>query len=184
MALVAGGREKAFDELYGRYAARMLAFFYRKLDRDAQKAQDFLQDLFLKIAEKPGYFDISKSFVVWIYTVAYNMCKNEYRKMAVRGGGTARTDVSELANLPDLSAAKVSEKLDRDFFADSLHKALEGLDEKHQTAFILRYNDNLSIRQISLVLECAEGTVKSRLFYALKKLSSELTVFDPHREEK
>jgi len=184
MALVAGGREKAFDELYGRYAPRMLAFFYRKLDRDEQKAQDFLQDLFLKIAEKPRYFDTSKTFGVWIYTVAYNLCKNEYRRKAVRGGGTASADLRGLTNLPDLSTAKITEKLDRDLFFDNLHKALAGLDEKHQTAFILRYNDNLSIREISLVLECAEGTVKSRLFYALKKLSLELTVFDPHRQEK
>lgn len=177
MALVTGGREKAFDELYRRYGKRMLAFFYQKLNQDEQKAQDFLQDLFFKIAEKPYFFDTGKSFVIWIYTLAYNMCKNEYRRTARRGHSLNADDLLDVA---DASTANVSEKLDRDFFIDSLNREIEKLDEKHQTAFLLRYHDNLSIREISQVLECAEGTVKSRLFYTLQKLSAALTVFDPH----
>lgn len=181
MTLVTGGKENAFEELYLRYAKRMLSFFYRKLNQDEQKSQDFLQDLFLKIAEKPHFFDTEKKFIVWIYTVAYNMCKNEYRRNSIRG---RQANADDFIDVPDASAINIPEKLDQDLFINSLNREVEKLDEKHQTTFILRYNDNLTIREISQILACSEGTVKSRLFYALKKLAAKLPFFDPHGETK
>ena len=76
MLYVLQGKEKAFTELYTRYAKPMLYFFYQRLYQDEPKAQDFLQDLFLKIIEKPQLFDRDKKFKTWLYTVATNMCKN------------------------------------------------------------------------------------------------------------
>ena len=80
MLFISHGKEKAFNELYGRYSRKMLFFFHSKLFKNQEKANDFLQDLFLKIIENPQSFDSSKNFSIWIYTVANNMCKNEYRK--------------------------------------------------------------------------------------------------------
>jgi RNA polymerase sigma-70 factor (ECF subfamily) len=84
MSLVKTGREMAFEELYQRYSKRMLFYFHRNFYGDGEKAQDFLQDLFLKIIEKSNYFDVNKKFSTWIYTLASNLCKNEFRKNAVR----------------------------------------------------------------------------------------------------
>jgi RNA polymerase sigma-70 factor, ECF subfamily len=52
------------------------------------------------------------------------------------------------------------------------------LDEKHRSVFILRFQEEMSIKEISESLGISEGTVKSRLFYTLKKLSDKLKVFD------
>ena len=49
----------AFNELYDRYANKLLNYFYRMLNGNKQKAQDFLQDLFTKIIEKPTVYDFS-----------------------------------------------------------------------------------------------------------------------------
>ena len=53
MLYMTKGKEKAFDELYKRYSKKIVFFFYQRLYQDNEKAQDFLQDLFLKIIEKP-----------------------------------------------------------------------------------------------------------------------------------
>ncbi len=74
----------AFDELYERYSTRLLHYFYRMLGKETEKAQDFLQDLLLKIVEKPHLFDTRQRFSTWVYTIASNMCKNEYRRLQVR----------------------------------------------------------------------------------------------------
>jgi RNA polymerase sigma-70 factor (ECF subfamily) len=78
------GNTGAFDELYRRYNRRLLLYFYRMLGGDSEKAQDFLQDLFLKIFEKNNLFRNEARFSSWIFTVAHNMCKNEYRWLSVR----------------------------------------------------------------------------------------------------
>jgi RNA polymerase sigma factor (sigma-70 family) len=49
-----------------------------------RKARDFTQDLFSKLIQKPDSFDENRSFKTWLYSIAHNMCKNEYAKMEVR----------------------------------------------------------------------------------------------------
>jgi RNA polymerase sigma-70 factor (ECF subfamily) len=78
------GDTDAFNELYLRYHKRLLYYFYRMLGNSSEKAQDFLQDIFVKIIDHPESFNISRKFSTWIFSVAHNMCKNEYRRLAVR----------------------------------------------------------------------------------------------------
>src|SRR3984957_12835960 len=73
------GETLAFDELYKRYSKPLLGYFVRMLNYDKPKAQDALHDLFMKVIEKPHLFDTSKPFRTWIYTIAYNNCKNQYK---------------------------------------------------------------------------------------------------------
>src|ERR1700744_1321657 len=73
------GEASAFDELYTRYSKRLLGYFIRMLNFDKEKAQDSLHDVFLKIIEKPEQFDRTRSFKSWVFTIAYNTCKNHYK---------------------------------------------------------------------------------------------------------
>ena len=84
MKKLIGGDKRAFDEIYSRYAAPLLSYFMRMLWRDREKAEDFVHDLFAKIIKNPAYFDPERSFKTWVFTVANNMCKNEYKKKEVR----------------------------------------------------------------------------------------------------
>ncbi|MEZ4826964.1 MAG: RNA polymerase sigma factor [Bacteroidia bacterium] len=175
MKLVAEHDERGFDELYRRYADRMLHYFWRTLNRDEEKAQDFLQELFTKIVEKPYLFQTDKRFSTWIYSVASNMVKNEYRSREVR---------KIMTNMDDMSYLQVVENpdensIDRRLFALQLENELENLSDNHRDVFVLRYQEDLSIREISEVMGCSEGTIKSRLFYSLRKLANGLKTFDP-----
>ncbi len=174
MLLLRKGRKEAFSILYERYADKLVSFFYRMLNKDNEKAQDFMHDLFVKIIENPASFDTGKRFDTWIFHIAYNMCKNEYRKMTVRDEYRDR----QIYKLP-YSEESVKNKIDQQKFSEELNESLGSLDEKHRTVFILRYQQDLSLKEIAGILDCPEGTVKSRLFKAIKVLSEKLIVFDP-----
>ena len=181
MAYVVKGKHPAFEELYSRYSKPLLRVFYRQLYQDEEKAQDFLQDLFLKVIEKAASFERDKKFKVWLYAMASNMCKNEYRKNEVRGHQVVDFDFTAIM---DNSSSALLGKFDRSLFNKMLREELGKMDELQSLTFAMRYQDHLSVKEISEIMECAEGTVKSRLFYTLKKLSSGLNIFNPYKESK
>jgi len=164
---------EAFSVLYDRYAGEMVNFFYSRLGQDEAKAQDFLHDLFLKLLNDPEKFTPGRSFRPWLYSIAMNMCRNEYRSFKVR-------EDYRLSGFPDLHGrAEGSEKIDLKLFEKELNAKLSLLDETHREVFLLRFREELSISEIAGLMGCPEGTVKSRLFYTLKALSVQLKVFNP-----
>jgi RNA polymerase sigma-70 factor (ECF subfamily) len=172
--LIRNGNKEAFSELYSRYSVKLYNFFLRMLDKDHGKAEDFTHDLFLKIIENPFLYDMNRRFDTWVFHIAYNICKNEYRKMAVRN--EYRQSIS---NDEAVSTDPGNNRWDVLKFSEALDHQLNLLDEKHKLVFLLRYQQELPIREIAEILDCPEGTVKSRLFTAIKKLSEKLCVFDP-----
>ncbi|MGE5942801.1 MAG: RNA polymerase sigma factor [Flavobacteriales bacterium] len=182
IALIVQGKEKAFDEIYNRYAKKLFYFFYQRLFQDNNKAEDFLQDLFLKLIEKAESFDKTKSFSTWFYTIAYNMCKNEYRQNVNK----IYTNESCMKNLEFsmVTYSTAPDNYDASVFNDFLIKELTKLNEEQRITFILRHQEDLTIKSIGEIMNCSEGTVKSRLFYAIEKLSKNLNLFDPIKTKK
>ena len=168
MARTANGCEQSFSELYGRFGVRMHRYFYRMLGQDVHVADDFTQDLFMKIIEKGAYYDPKKRFSTWLYTVAGNMVKNEYRRIGRQ---------KPLPTAPGFFDENFSEKIDSEVFEKHLLVALEGLDETQKQCFVLRYQEELSMKEIAQIVGCPEGTVKSRLFYTVRKLADKLRAF-------
>jgi RNA polymerase sigma-70 factor, ECF subfamily len=150
----------AFDHLYKRYAKRMVNYFYYSLWNDNEKAQDFLHDLFLKIIENKDKFDKNQSFQSWIYRVASNMCKNEFRSNEI-----AKKYQSHILHTTDLVDGE--QKLN-----SNLQEYINSLEPEQRSVIILRFKFDLAIKEIATILECPEGTIKSRLFYATKELST------------
>lgn len=176
MKAVAEGNAQAFSLIYDRYAEKMVRYFYRMLGQNLEKAEDFAQDLFTKIIEKPHLFDTTKKFSTWLYSVANNMCKNEYRRLTVRRNmipGEPDANRTRDENAEDVIAT-----MDKKTFDKLLDIELGLLDEKHRSTFLMRYQEEMSIKEISEALDISEGTVKSRLFYTIKKLSEKMKVFD------
>jgi RNA polymerase sigma-70 factor, ECF subfamily len=174
MAMVLNKNELAFGELYCRYSKKMFSFFYRMFYCDRDKARDFLQDLFLKLIEKPESFDSARKFSPWFYSLAANMCKNEYKKIKIRN------EHSDSRTYYDISAnTNIYDELDLKSFIGELYHFLEEIDDDHRSAFLLRYGNNLSIKEIAEIQDCPEGTIKSRLYYTMKYLSERLNVYKP-----
>lgn len=168
MRQMATGCELSFGELYDRYSERMHRYFYRMLGQDAHRADDFTQELFMKLVEKTAYFDPERRFSTWLYAVAGNMVKNEYRRLSRLQGQM---------QLDDCFGENFSEDIDSQIFEQHLHQALGELDETQRQCFVLRYQEELSVKEIAEIMDCPEGTVKSRMFYTLKKLGDKLRAF-------
>jgi RNA polymerase sigma-70 factor (ECF subfamily) len=174
MLLVAKRDQKAFEVLYNRYGKLMYNYFHRMLWNDKEKSRDFTQELFMKVVQKPHLYDPARPFKTWLYSVAHNMCKNEYAKAEVR-----KVAHKEIAREESISSAPDSQKkMDRTHFMEKLTEALAGLDEIKRQTFELRFNQEMSIMEISEIMQVSEGTVKSRLFYILKDLNQKLKVFE------
>lgn len=174
MELVVQGDEKAFGALYDRYQRRLLNYFHRMLWQDREKAQDHLQDLFTKLAQNPRGYDPARPFRTWLFSVANNMCKNAYRHAEV-----VRTAEAHLQNGVDREEAKGGIGVDHDRFRSRLEGELDRLDPDQKATFVMRFNEEMAIKEIALAFGCSEGTVKSRIFYTLKKLAERLKEFDP-----
>ena len=168
MQQIVSGDQAAFSELYQRYKGRMYYYFYRMLGNSAELANDFLQELFLKLIEKPESYNSAYSFSTWLYSIANNMCKNEYRRNGIR----QEYQLSE-ASEPKLDFLNET-SIDPDLVIEKIFQTLDLLGEEHRSAFLLRYREGFSIREVAEILSLPEGTVKSRLFYAKKMLAEKL----------
>ncbi len=174
MELIVRGDERAFGALYDRYQRKLITYFSRMLWNDRERAQDFLQELFTKIARKPDSYDPSRPFSTWLYSVANNMCKNEYRRE-----GTRKAAVPHLKAETDHVNAIHGDGVDRERFRIRLDQELDKLDPDQKATFVMRYHEDMAIKEIAGAFGISEGTVKSRLFYTLKKLAERLNEFDP-----
>ena len=163
----------ALEELHRRYSKKLLGYFIKMLNKDVALAQDFVQELFLKIMEKKHLFDPGKKFYSWIFAIASNMCKTAYR----HHGKTIslNPDITQPAGLDD----SILEKKE---FMLALQKSIDNLEHYHKTVFVLRYLEHFSLNEIAEITESSLGTVKSRLFYATKKITENLRHYDPSFE--
>ncbi len=174
MQALAQQDQKAFAVLYDRYGKLMYTYFHKMLWKDKERARDFTQDLFAKVIRRPDLYDPFRPFKTWLYSVAHNMCKNEYAKHGVRQ--IAHQELRSTGSTMTLPVAQG--EMDRELFRQKLTEALDDLDEVKRTTFELRFTQELSILEIAEAMECSEGTVKSRLFYTLKELNRKLRMFE------
>jgi RNA polymerase sigma-70 factor (ECF subfamily) len=172
------GDAAAFDELYKRYSKPLLGYFIRMLNYDKPKAQDALHDLFLKVIEKPELFDTAKPFKSWIYTIAYNTCKNDYKHNDIVKEAQAELKHTEDV-LDERFLLKAAARIDAKDFKLALVGVLETLPPEKKATFILRYQEDKPIAEIAEIMDCSEGTVKSRIHYTLNILSEKLTIYNP-----
>ncbi|MEL7146401.1 MAG: sigma-70 family RNA polymerase sigma factor, partial [Bacteroidota bacterium] len=127
-------------------------------------AEDFTQELFTKIIRKPELFKLELSFSTWVFSVATNMCKNAYRKRAYEQAYLDQLPINPVEN------RYAEQFIDQQIKMDELHKILEKLGEEKREIFLLRYQQELSVKEIAATIDCTEGTVKSRLFYIRKNI--------------
>lgn len=163
------GDKRAFDELYERYSRPLFIYFSKLLRKDGEKASDFVHDLFAKIITKPELIDSTRSFKSWVYVVAHNMCKNEYKRLSIRN----EVDVMDYKMESNWSSSVqvTSDSTDKGIVLRAFDEALHKLEDKHREVVEMRHLIGMSIKEIAEVLNTQEGTVKSRLFYATKQLA-------------
>lgn len=166
---------EALTLLHARYSKKVLGFFTRMFQGDIDKAQDFTQDVFIRILEKQYLFDPSKKFQPWLFSIASNMGKTSFRKSQEV---PLSQEEYEVKTRVDWSESN----LDKEVFHAALKQAIDQLQVHHRLTFVLRYMQELGLAEIAEITDVSEGTVKSRLFYATKKVAQKLEEFNPKSE--
>ncbi len=164
------GRPGAFQELFDRYKDRLVHFITRKTG-DGDRAQDLVQEAFIRVTRHLHRFDTSKKFSTWVYTIASNLSKNELRN---RSRSPLVLFQKLTSNWDDdhrpLQFEDVSMQPDdlyrKRFLQRLVEDTVEELPEHHRLVFRLRELEGKSYEEISEITGVNLGTVKSRLHRA------------------
>jgi RNA polymerase sigma-70 factor (ECF subfamily) len=149
--------------LYDEHAAALWRYALR-LTGDASRAEDVVQETLLRAWQHPEVVgDAERSARAWLFTVARNMIIDERRSPRFRNvvGSLDESSAPEQATPDEVNAA-----LDRLLIAD----AVSQLSAEHRAVIDRSYYRGWTTAQIAADLEIAEGTVKSRLHYAVRAL--------------
>jgi RNA polymerase sigma-70 factor (ECF subfamily) len=168
MAQAAAGSDTAFEELYRRYARRLKGFFFMQLGGNEEVAADATHDVFLRAYEARSRYREGSNVSTWLFTIAYNICKNHYRSNAYEAELLANLDaepVSEQQIEVEMDAAQLDEALDR---------VLSELPAPLHQLFSLHYQEELTIPQVAEIVSIPEGTVKSRLHKTMNIIRKKL----------
>lgn len=168
------GERGAFDAIVGRYQAPLTRFFYR-LCWDLDSAEDFVQDVFLKLVRGARRYRSQGKLSTFLFRIATNRWIDHYRAMKPRPNlySIDRSDLEDETPLADRLPADVAdsgEGVDAEQGVQRLQAALDCLSLPHRLVFELAVYQNLPYQEISQLLDIPEGTVKSRMHNAAKVL--------------
>ena len=161
------GEERAFEELVDRYQSRLIGFVYRTVG-DRERAEDLVQEVFIRVYRHLHRFDPQKKFSTWIYTIASNLAKNELRNrsrnplvlfQAMRKPGQ---DEERPLQFED-SASRPDDLYRKRHLRALVDQATAQLPQHHREVFVLRELEGKSYEEIAEITDCNLGTVKSRL---------------------
>ncbi len=161
------GNGLAFPELVRRYQSRLLNFIYRTIgDRD--RAEDLVQETFIRVYRHLHRFDQTKKFSTWIYTIASNLAKNELRNRSRNPLVLFQTIKKNWeADHRPLQWEDPHHRPDdlyrKRHLRAMVEKAVEQLPEHHRVVFVLREMEGKTYEEISEITGVNLGTVKSRL---------------------
>ena len=168
MLHVAAGSETAFEELYRRYARRLQGFFFRQLGGDAEAAADATHDAFLRLYESRDRYVPGRRVDTWLFTIAYNICRNRYRRNAYAADYLSTLDAEPTTD------EDIDVNMDRATLRQALEGVLDALPPPQRLLFSLRHEEELSVPQIAAILDIPEGTVKSRLHKLMNRIRQQL----------
>jgi len=142
-----------FEELYSRYVQKVYHRCY-SMTKDSAQAQDFTQDIFIKMFAHLDRFQERSSFSTWLYSISHNYCIDQIK----RG---KRLNVSPLEEGFDYGSHDETDE--REHTLQQLARAMESLSEQDAQILHLKYQDGLDVQQISQKLKINESAVKMRL---------------------
>ncbi|NQV49413.1 MAG: sigma-70 family RNA polymerase sigma factor [Candidatus Marinimicrobia bacterium] len=162
------GNRVVQSQLVTMYSGRIYNLGLRML-RNNEDAEDMLQETFIKAFQKIESFKGSSSFYTWIYRIGVNIALGKLRKQSkmqvaysIQEPDFENLHGLEISDWPDYIETKVSDEE----FRQALKVALDDLDEKYRSVFVLRDLEELSTARTAEILKLSESNVKVRLMRA------------------
>ncbi|MFH0071024.1 RNA polymerase sigma factor, partial [Peribacillus sp. NPDC056705] len=168
---MAAGDQEAFEMLVTRYHGPLLSYTTRRLE-DSQKAQDIVQETFIRLIRHLKTHGTLEHVRSWLYRVALNLCKDYWKSATFRSEGPAGED------LPDAydPAPGAEELMEQQETSLEIAASLESLPDIQQEVISLRFFHDLKLQEIADLVDLPLSTVKTHLYNGLRKLKKTLTL--------
>ena len=171
------GDETALAPLVEKYK-RMVYRLAMQITKNHADADDVMQETFIKVYRSIRTFRKDAAFETWLYRIAVNEALNFVKRRERQREATLETAPEaeyeaitryrvQIANDPHVHAEKAE-------LRHHVTEAVNNLSLKHRTVVILHEFEGLTHAEVASILNCSEGTVRSRLHYARKKLRTML----------
>jgi len=174
------GDIKSFErliEMHDKYVMRTAFSMMGNL----QDAQDIYQETFIRAFNKISTFRFQSSFKTWLTRIAVNLSINLKRKQRIGQFVSIFETNEEQKEMTRNLTADHSYSPDKNISSEELKlqiaRGLDLLSAKERAVFTLKQYQNYKIREIAVILNCAEGTVKNYLFRATQKLKKYLVPY-------
>lgn len=174
------GDGTAFRSIVEHYQRRVYFLAY-DLTGNQHDAEDLAQEVFVKAYRALDTFRGEARLSSWLYRITLNSCLNKRRKKAVTQMNLVDDFSAETSRDDPFSAAGFAENPERAaesrLMQNHIESAITKLAPKERAVFVLRHYQDLPLKEIARVLNVAEGTVKSLLFRAVRRLQKELAFY-------
>jgi RNA polymerase sigma-70 factor (ECF subfamily) len=168
IARIAKGDRLAMEELYGRYRVPVYRFVLRMV-RNPTTAEDLDSDVFLDVWRQAGTFEGRSAVSTWIFSIARFKALNVLQRRPMEELDDEKAGaIEDQADDPEIALAKKDK-------AAVLRACLLKLSAEHREIVNLVYYQHKSVEEVAGIVGIPEATVKTRMFYARKKLSELLT---------
>jgi RNA polymerase sigma-70 factor (ECF subfamily) len=172
------GSLTAYDELVRRYQERIYATIYH-MTANHEDANDLVQESFIKAHQALRSFKGDASFFTWVYRIAVNKTINFLKQRKNRMYMSLNDLDFNAEHDPDLVALVSDDTPRRDLnlseLQEKLNEAMLKLSEAHRLVVTLHDVQGMSHEEISKIMDCNVGTVRSRLYYARQQLQADLS---------
>lgn len=178
------GDARAFEELVARHRRGLFNFLLRSV-QNRSRAEELLQEVFLRVVRSKDRYERTAKLTTWLYTIARNLCVDESRRAKFRrttsldtprrgvdDEGPAMVETVAADDVPTDDRAAAPQIRQR------IARAIDLLPEDQREVFLMRQINGLSFKEIGDIVGAPENTVKSRMRYALEKLRQDLADFN------
>lgn len=162
MRLVQTGDSAQLAVLFERYHLALFRYLLQ-LSRNRALSEDLVQEVFFRVLKYAGSYDPSLAFPVWLYRMARNAYFDSLRSQSPALTSVDAIEIRSSEPMPE-------DILTREQDALFLQQALQMLPEDKREILVLSRFHNLRYQEIALILHCEVGTVKVRIYRALKEL--------------
>mgnify|MGYP003397599910 FL=1 len=161
---IAGGDQLAMQILFARHRVALYRWLLR-LVRDEALAENLLSDVFLDVWRQAAKFEARSSVSTWLLAIArYKGLSARRRRIDAEFGEEVAVIIADPADNPELVLQKKNQ-------AELVRQSLARLSPEHGEVIDLVYYHGKSVREVAEIVGVAEATVKTRMFYARKKLA-------------
>ena len=170
------GDQDAYAEIVEIFKDKIFQLCYRMLG-NRHEAEDMAQEAFIRAYVNIASFNINLKFSTWLYRIATNLCIDRIRKKKpdyyldaeVKGteGLTMYSQIAADTSLPE-------EEIESMELQEMIQKEISKLPEKYRTVIVLKYIEELSLNEISEILDMPLGTVKTRIHRGREALRQQL----------